>query len=141
MIILDTNVISELLRPAPAQNVEAWLGGQNGTEVYLTTITEAELRYGVSILPPGKRREALAVAIDGILNDDFAARILPFDREAAAAYALIAAERRTAGRPIAQFDCQIAAIGRSRGATVATRNVADFEGTGISIVDPWGEAV
>ena len=137
MIILDTNVLSELLRPAPAGQVERWLAAQDGTKVYFTTVGEAELRLGVAILPAGKRRAALTTAIEGLLDEDFRDRILPFDRPAARAYATIAAERRAAGRPISQFDCQIAAIARAREATVATRNISDYEGCGIELIDPW----
>ena len=137
MIILDTNVLSELLRPAPAGQVERWLAAQDGTKVYFTTVGEAELRLGVAILPAGKRRAVLTTAIEGLLDEDFRDRILPFDRPAARAYATIAAERRAAGRPISQFDCQIAAIARAREATVVTRNTSDYEGCGIELIDPW----
>ncbi len=137
MIILDTNVLSELLRPEPARQVERWLSAQDGTKVYFTTVGEAELRHGVSILPAGKRRNALTNAIEGLLDEDFRDRILPFDRDAARAYATIAAARRAAGRPISQFDCQIAAIARAHEATVATRNTSDYEGCGVELIDPW----
>ena len=137
MIILDTNVLSELLRPEPAEQVERWLAAQDGATVYFTTVGEAELRHGVALLPAGKRRNALSTAIEGLLEEDFRDRILPFDRPAARAYATIAAERRAAGRPISQFDCQIAAIARARGATVATRNSSDYQGCGIELIDPW----
>ncbi len=138
MIILDTNVLSELLRPSPARQVEAWLSTQDGTEVYFTTIGEAELRHGVAIMPAGKRRAELSKAIEGLLSEDFRDRILSFDRAAARAYAAIAAERRAAGRPISQFDCQICAIARAHDAVIATRNTADFEGCGVVLIDPWG---
>ncbi len=137
MILLDTNVISELLRAAPAPKVEAWLAAQDGAGIYLSAVSEAELRRGVAILPAGRRRDALIVAVDGILTEEFRARIWPFDSPAAVAYAAIAAERRMAGRPISQFDAQIAAIARARGAAVATGNVRDFEGCGIEVIDPW----
>lgn len=137
MIVLDTNVVSELLRPAPATQVEAWLSAQDGATVYFTAVGEAELRHGVAILPAGKRRTALTKAIEGMLEEDFRDRILPFDRAAASAYAAIAAKRRAAGRPISQFDCQIAAIARAHEATVATRNTGDYEGCGIDVIDPW----
>ena len=140
MIVLDTNVLSELLRPSPAPQVEAWLAAQDGTNVYFTAVGEAELRHGVAILPAGRRRDALAQAIEGMLDEDFRDRILPFDREAARAYAAIAAERRAAGRPISQFDCQIAAIARAQGASVATRNTGDYEGCGVAVIDPWEQA-
>lgn len=138
MIVLDANVISELLRPAPAPTVEAWLAAQDGAEAYLTAIGEAELRCGVTLLPEGRRRTALAAALEGLLREDFAGRILPFDAAAAEAYATIAAARRATGRPVSPFDCQIAAIARLRGATVATRSTADFEGCGVALIDPWG---
>jgi predicted nucleic acid-binding protein len=137
MIVLDTNVISELLRPAPSATVEAWLAAQDGAEVYFTAVGEAELRQGIALLPQGKRRASLSKAVEAMLEEDFRNRILPFDRAAARAYASITAERRAAGRPISQFDCQIAAIARSRQAAVATRNTADFSGCGIEVIDPW----
>lgn len=137
MIILDTNVLSELLRPSPAPQVEAWLARQDGASVFFTAVGEAELRYGLAILPLGSRRNALSTAIKAMLDEDFSERILPFDRKAAGYYPLIAAERRAAGRPISQFDCQIASIARSRGGSIATRNKNDFEGCGITVIDPW----
>ena len=137
MIILDTNIISELLRKTPDPKVEAWLAAQEGAEVHLSAVTEAELRLGVAVMPAGRRRSALASMMEDILQEDFRARILPFDSSAAVAYAAIAAERRAAGRPISQFDCQIAAIARAHDAAVATRNARDFEGCGIAVIDPW----
>ncbi len=137
MVILDTNVVSELLRPTPEPRVEAWLARQDGGQVFLTAVTEAELRTGVAIMADGKRRDELAHAIDAMLREDFRGRILPFDSAAASVYATIAAERRAAGRPISQFDCQIAAIGNVHAAAVATRNARDFEAAGIEVIDPW----
>ncbi len=137
MIVLDTNVLSELLRPTPARQVETWLSAQDGSEIYFTAIGEAELRHGVAIMPASKRRAELSKAIEGMLNEDFQDRILPFDRAAARAYAAIAAQRRAAGRPISQFDCQICAIALANEAMVATRNTADFEGCGVAVIDPW----
>lgn len=137
MIILDTNVISELLRPAPEQRVVDWLGACDGAHVYLTAITEAELRLGVAILPAGKRRDGLAGMIDQIIREDFADRVLPFDSAAATAFAAIAANRRAMGRPIAHADCQIAAIAQTTTATVATRNTPDFADCGIRLINPW----
>jgi predicted nucleic acid-binding protein len=137
MIILDTNVISEILRPAPSPAVEAWLAEQDGATVYFTAIGEAELRLGVAILPAGRRRTSLAEAIDAMLEEDFRDRILPFDSAAAQAYAAIAATRRAAGRPISQFDCQIAAIARIRQAVLATHNTVDYEDCGVEVIDPW----
>lgn len=140
MIIVDTNVISELMRRAPEPKVEQWLSAQDGLNIYLTSISEAELRYGLAIMENGKRRAALVDAVDRILREDLAGRILPFDSDAALSYATIAAARRAAGRPIAQADCQIAAIAHARGATVATRNTPDFEGCEIDLINPWTAA-
>lgn len=137
MIIIDTNVISELLRPEPEPRVERWLSKQDGLSVYLTAISEAELRHGLAIMPPGKRRTTLTDAVDRILREDMAGRILPFDSAAAQSYAIIAASRRAAGRPIMQADCQIAAIAHARNAIVATRNTPDFEGCEIDLINPW----
>lgn len=137
IVVLDTNIISELLRPAPNKQVEAWLSAQDGENVYFTTVGEAELQFGLALLPAGKRRNALGKAVEEILDEDFQDRILAFDRAAARAYAVIAAARRAAGRPISQFDCQIAAITRANEAVLATRNTADFEGCGIRLIDPW----
>lgn len=139
MIILDTNVLSELMRPTPEPSVEHWLADQPSASVFLSTITEAELRYGVMLLPAGKRQTALSGQVEAMLEEDFAGRILSFDSAAAVAYAEIAAARRQAGRPISQADAQIAAIAVSRGAALATRNVSDFEGCGVKIVNPWAE--
>lgn len=140
MILLDTNVLSELMRPAPDPAVERWLAAQPDASLFISAITEAELRYGAALLPSGKRRSALTAEIDGMLEEDFDSRILPFDRLAAQAFAVIAADRRQAGRPISQADAQIAAIARSRGAALATRNVPDFDGCGVEVINPWSAA-
>lgn len=140
MILLDTNILSELMRPTPEAAVEQWLADQPAASVFISAITEAELRYGLALMPRGKRRSALAVEVEDMLGEDFSGRILPFDSPAAVAFAEIAAERRQAGRPISQADAQIAAIARSRGAALATRNVADFEGCGVEIINPWSSA-
>ena len=137
MIVLDTNVISELFLLRPSSAVESWVADQPTALLFTTTVTEAEILYGARLLPDGKRRRDLLAAIEPIFWEDFAGRVLPFDREAADAYATLAVERRQSGRPISQFDAQIAGIALSRGAAVATRNVADFEGIGLTIIDPW----
>ena len=116
-----------------------WVAGQAIPRLYLSTISEAELRYGVETLPAVERRTRLLDEVEGMLSEDFAGRILPFDGATARAYALIAAARRADGRPINHADCQIAAIARCRGASVATRDVADFEGSGIDVIDPWAD--
>ena len=137
MLVLDTNVASELMRPEPTPTVVAWIADRDAEELYLTAVSEAELLYGVAIMPTGRRRNALEAAMSRWLDLGFADRILPFDSSAARAYALIASGRRHAGRPIGEADCQIAAISRSHGAVLVTRNVRDFEDTGVDVVDPW----
>ena len=139
MIVLDTNVVSELMRPSPSPNVVDWVAGQAAPNLYLSTISEAELRYGVEITPTGERRNRLLAEVEGMLREDFVGRILPFDSAAAQAYAVVAAARRAAGHPINHADCQIAAIARCRGASVATRDVDDFEGSGIDVINPWAD--
>ena len=137
MIVIDTNVVSELMRPTPEPAVMTWFSGQDSAELYLTAVSEAELRAGAAILPAGRRRDRLTAEVDAVVREDFAGRVLPFDSAAARAYAAIAVSRRSAGRPILEADCQIAAIARARDAAVATRNGADFEHCGIAVIDPW----
>jgi toxin FitB len=137
MIVLDTNVVSELMSPGPARAVVQWVNAQPAASLYVTSITQAEILYGVLLLPKGKRRDAIAAAAGEMFEQDFAGRILGFGSNEAEAYASIAATRRRAGRPISTSDAQIAAIARSNGAAVATRNVEDFEGCGVDVVDPW----
>lgn len=137
MIVLDTNVLSEGLRPQPSQNVLRWMQSEPISALFTTTITEAELLFGAALLPDGPRRQALEDVIAQLLGTRFAGRILPFDSAAAREFADIAAARRKGGRPIADADARIAAIARSRGASLATRNVRDFDGCGLSVVDPW----
>lgn len=137
MIVLDTNVISELLRSRPDPHVLEWVNKQPERDLFVTSISEAELRYGVEILPAGGRRERLLDEVDGLLREDFFGRILPFDSASAQAYAAIAASRRADGRPINHADCQIAAIAHSRGASVATRDIGGFQDAGIDLINPW----
>ena len=139
-VLLDTNVLSELLRPLPNPAVEGWVAGHEAADLHFSAVGEAELRYGVALLPAGRRRDVLALAVEAILREDFEDRVLPFDSRAAREYADIAAYRRTAGRPVAPADCQIAAIARSRDMTVATRNIRDFADMEIELVDPWAQA-
>lgn len=136
MIVLDTNVLSEEMKPAPDAAVHRWLLGQNAGDLFTTAVTEAEIRLGIAILPDGKRKQELETAASRILAL-FDGRILPFDSAAAPEFARIVAERRRMGRPVADFDAQIAAITLSRGMTLATRNGPDFVGTGLAVIDPW----
>ena len=138
MIIVDTNVLSELMKREPAPTVEQWLTAQPPASLFTTSVTEAEVLYGVALLPAGERRDALQEAVAAMFEEDFDDRVLPFDGAAAYDYAIIASHRRQAGKPISQFDAQIAAIARSRGAVVATRNVSDFEDCGVDVHNPWG---
>jgi predicted nucleic acid-binding protein len=137
MIVLDTNVISELFKPSPASSTLRWLQEQPGDAIYTTAITRGELLFGLNILPEGQRKNALLGGLLRIFEVRFPARVLAYDSEAADAHAAIAAERRASGRPIAQSDAMIAGIVRSRNARLATRNVRDFEDCGIALIDPW----
>ncbi|MDE0136266.1 MAG: type II toxin-antitoxin system VapC family toxin [Acidimicrobiaceae bacterium] len=137
MIVLDTNVISEVMRERPDTGVLAWIDDQPAGELCVTAITEAEIRTGIAILPDGSRKLGLVDAVERAFGTLFAGRVLPFDSNAAQAYAQIAADRRARGRPISQADCQIAATARSIRASLATRNVSDFDGCGIDVINPW----
>jgi predicted nucleic acid-binding protein len=138
MVLLDTNVVSELMKAFPEPAVIDWINATPAATVFVSAITEAEILYGLALLPEGKRREGLARAADMAFETYLRGRILPFDSDAAEAFAALAASRRQAGRPMSQADAQIAAIAASRGADLATRNVADFEGCGVQVINPWG---
>lgn len=125
------------MRAAPAQPVLDCFAVQVASDLYLTTILEAELRFGVLLLPDGKRKTVPARALDEMLEEDFADRILPFDRPAAQTYAMIAGSRRREGRAVKEADCQIGTIAVSRGAALATRNGKDFIGSGVELLNPW----
>ncbi len=137
MILLDTNVLSELIRPEPHEEVMTWLDSLDPAAVATTAITAAELLYGVARSPAGRRKEQLSEAISGLIHEDFEDRVEPFDATAAAHYAGLVSDRERSGRPIGVADAQIAAICRKLQATLATRNTGDFEGAGIDLVDPW----
>ncbi len=137
MFLLDTNIVSELMRKLPDPVVEAWVSGHPVEQLFFSAVGEAELRYGAAVMPAGRRRNTLVSDIESMLRAAFEGRILPFDSEAAVAYADIASARRAAGRPVQTADGQIAAIARSRGMAVATRNVRDFADMGIDVIDPW----
>ena len=137
MILLDTNVVSELMRKSPDPGVEAWVASHPVVDLYFSAVGEAELRYGVAVMPMGRRRDTLVTDIESMLGAAFDGRILPFDSGAALAYAEVASARRAIGRPVPIADCQIAAIARSRGMVMATRNVRDFADMGVDVIDPW----
>ena len=136
MIVVDTNVVSELMRPSPSSQVRAWVGAQASGELCTTAITVAEIRYGLERLPDGRRKDGLLAAATEVFVA-FSEFIQPFDADAAVWYATIVARRDRLGLPIDGFDAQIAAICRTRGAALATRNAEDFRGTGIELIDPW----
>ena len=137
--MLDTNVVSELMKPEPSTAVLVWVGSRDRLELHTTSVTQAEILDGVLQLPAGRRRRAVEGAAEAMFQEDFAGRILPFNSRAARPYADLVAERRRRGRPISQFDAQIAAIARVAGATLATRNGKDFEYCGIRVLNPWVE--
>ena len=139
MIVLDTNVVSEIMKAEPDEFVARWVGEQAEAGLYITAVTQAEILYGIQRLGAGKRRAALEAAAEAAFAEDFAGRILAFGPEAARAYASLAAARARAGRPISQFDAQIAAITLVARATLATRNVRDYQGCGIKLADPWND--
>ena len=139
MVVLDTNVVSELMKAAPRPSVKLWLAAQPRITVFISAITEAELRLGVALLPDGRRRDALAADMEAMIAEDFHGRVLAFDSPAAKVV------RRHRRRPAAIWpadripDAQIAAVARSRGAAVATRNVGDFVGCGVEVMNPWDD--
>ena len=137
MVILDTNVVSELMKPSRAPQVLAWISSQSRDDLFTTTITVAEVLFGIELLPKGKRRDTLLAKAEATFVEDFAGNILTFDEPAARLFALISAARRNQGRPISTQDAQIAGIARAHGATLATRNKSDFEGCGVLIANPW----
>lgn len=138
MIVLDTNVVSELMRPLPPPRLLAWLERYPSEDQYTTAVTVAEIRYGIARLPEGRRRETLHQAATEVFGA-FPGAVLPFDVHAAGAYADVVAHRDSLGRPIDALDAQIAAICRVHAATLATRNVKDFADAGVALVDPWAE--
>ncbi|MFZ1918136.1 MAG: type II toxin-antitoxin system VapC family toxin [Terriglobales bacterium] len=137
MILLDTNVISELMRPKSSAVVLQWFSRHEPHELYTSAITVAETFYGIELLLHGKRRSELLAGAEKMFTEVLAARIFAFEDQAAHAFALIASNRRKAGRPIAEMDAQIAAIASVHNAILATRNTADFEGCGVRLVNPW----
>jgi toxin FitB len=141
VIILDTNVLSALMRTAPEAPVLAWLDRQPAESVWITSITLFEARFGMALLPTGRRRQSLEAAFARLLKEDLENRVLDFDSAAATEAASVAAERQKAGRPVDMRDTQIAGIALARRATLATRNVRHFVDLKVPIVDPWAAQV
>jgi toxin FitB len=139
VIVVDTNVVSELMRPSPAPQVREWVSAQAPEELCTTAITIAEIRYGLERLADGRRKDSLLAAATEVFAT-FSEFIQPFDADAAIWHATIVAHRDRLGLPIDGFDAQIAAICRTRGAALATRNAKDFRETGIDVIDPWQQS-
>jgi toxin FitB len=137
LIVLDTNVVSEIMRPAPDSTVLSWLNTQVAEELWLNSVVVSELLFGIARLPAGARKRLLTDTFAAMLNEDFAGRILSFDLEAAVIYAALAAGCEAKGRPVEMADAQIAAICLAQGAKLATRNLKHFEGLGLVLLNPW----
>jgi len=137
VIILDTNIISEFMTAPPANSVLEWLNAQDAVSLYITTISIAEIGFGLYCMPGGKRQRLLRERFEQFVATAFETRILPFDESAARLYGEIKGYRREIGRPLSDFDGQIASIARSRGFAVATRNIKDFEDCGIDLINPF----
>jgi predicted nucleic acid-binding protein len=138
VILLDTNVVSEMMRPTPDGRVLAWLDAQPDGDVWISAVTVGEIRLGLALLPAGRRKERLAQAFDLMVQTEFAEGCLPYDEPAAVEYAAIVARRRRGGKPISVEDAQIAAIARSAGMALATRNIADFQAIDrLELMNPW----
>lgn len=140
MIVLDTNVVSELMRPTPDPQVLAWVDAQPVPDLMITSITAAELRAGAALLPAGRKRDRISDHIEVLIEEMFAGSVLPFDVDSTVQYAEVINRRTRAGTPIAALDAQIAAICRQHEATLATRNLRDFVDAGVDLVDPWAPA-
>ena len=137
MFILDTNVLSNAMASDPAPAVAAWIAAQPPDLLFTVSVCQAEILSGIAVLPQGRRRASLEAAANAMFGEDFAGRVLPFDSEAAIAYADVFSARRRAGRPAATADLMIEAIARTKGASVVTRDIGDFEDCGLTLIDPW----
>jgi hypothetical protein len=137
MIVLDTNVLSEIMKPTPDTKVLSWVDSIPTPQTAVTAVTVAEILYGIGRLPDGARRRKLMTVAESIFDVEFRNRILVFDADAAVEYATLVVEREAAGFPIAMADAQIAAICRTHEYTLATRNVGDFDRTGVTVMNPW----
>ncbi|MGH7154013.1 MAG: type II toxin-antitoxin system VapC family toxin [Acetobacteraceae bacterium] len=141
MFVLDTNVLSAMMSAEPVRQVAAWVSGQPVRLLFTAAVCQAEILSGLAIMPEGRRRLDLEAAARAMFLEDFEGRVLPFDMEAAVAYADIFAARRRAGRPASTLDLMIASVARTNGASVVTRNISDFEGCGVTVVNPWEEPI
>jgi predicted nucleic acid-binding protein len=139
MIVIDTNVLSELMKPSALRSAEvfAWLRIQPAESVFTTTVSLAEILTGILLLPAGKRRQEMQAAAERVFSLAFGDRILPFDEVSARIYPELVTARQQRGRAIDPFDTQIAAIAKARGMAVATRNISDFDQSGVELIDPW----
>ncbi|HTT21575.1 MAG TPA: type II toxin-antitoxin system VapC family toxin [Candidatus Sulfotelmatobacter sp.] len=137
MVILDTNVVSELMRPAPEPRVLRWFASQAAEDLHITAVTMAEILYGIELIAAARRRDVVRTGAERMFGDLFADRILTFEDRAARAFSQITSSRRRQGKPMSDIDAQIAAITRVHGATLATRNPYVFEGCGVRLVNPW----
>jgi predicted nucleic acid-binding protein len=140
MFLLDTNILSAVMGTRPAPEVASWMTRQPADLLFTAAVCQAEILSGITVLPKGRRREALEIAALAMFREDFAGRILPFDSDAALIYGELFALRRRAGRSAAIADLMIAAIARAHGASVVTRDTADFEGCGLALIDPWASS-
>jgi predicted nucleic acid-binding protein len=139
MILLDTNVLSELMRPGPNENVVRWMDALPGDDIWISAVTVAEIRLGLALLPEGRRKHLLTALAEEMFREEFSEKCLPFDYQAAGEYAKIVSTRSRQGRPITVEDAQIAAIAISSGLELATRNTSDFMGIeGLNLINPWG---
>lgn len=140
MIILDTNIISEIMKLEPSDSVMSWLNKQETIKLFITTITIAEISYGLNILPKGKRRATLEEAFDNAISDAFRHQILPFDESSAHMYGKMMGLKKKLGHPVSVPDGQIASIARVNDAIVATRNIRDFTDCGLELINPFSKS-
>lgn len=138
MIVLDTNVVSEIMRPRPEPAVLAWFDAQGPGELWLTAVGAAELMFGIARLEDGARKQQLARTVTMMFETDFSGQVLPFDLAAASVYAQLVAQRERMGQPVAMADAQIASVCLAHGAILATRNTKHFDGLGLTVINPWG---
>lgn len=137
MILVDTNVISELMRPTPSSAVISWIDEQETINLFISTITIAEITYGIRVMPKGKKREKIQTAFSRAIDEVFAYRIISFDNEAAYAYGEIMGRRKELGHPMSVIDGQIAAIAATHHFSIATRNIKDFQACNLRLINPW----